>query len=378
MNRFIVNTLFKIRILSFIGIIILFSPHGLSGQEFNATVDKTTVGQNERFQVYFTFEGEDVNGVRNFTPPSFEGFRVLSGPNQSTSMQIINGKVSGSLTYSFIVQGSEIGKYPLGTASVEYEGDTYKTDPLQIEVVKGTPKQSRDESSTGVSDEELAENVFIVATADKRKAVIGEQITITYKLYTRLNISSPQISKLPTYQGFWAEELNASQNIMFNIEMYNGERYRAATIKTVALFPSKTGKLSVTPFELNVPVLVRKKRKRSDIFDQFFNDSFFGKTETVDYIAKSNKVIIDVSDVPKSNVPDSFNGAVGKYNFKAEINKSNVELNEGITLRVTISGQGNIKLLDVPEIKLPPGFEMYDPKTSETINLESFVLPYRS
>jgi len=373
MKRFIEVKLFyaKSFITVFIFSIILNS--GIYAQSFNATVDKTTVGQGERFQVYFTFEGADINSVRAFTPPSFEGFRVLSGPNQSTSMQIINGKVSGSLTYSFIIVAPDIGRYTLGSAAVSYEGETYTTSPLQIDVVKGSPQQSQADASSGVSDEELSNNVFILATADKLKAVLGEQVTVTYKLYTRLNISSPQINKLPTYQGFWAEELSSKQNIMFNIEMYNGERFRAATIKQVALFPSKTGKLSITPFELNVPVLIKKKRRSNDIFDQFFNDSFFGKTETVDYLAKSNIITIEVSDLPKDNIPESFKGAIGKFNFKAEIDKNDVEMNESITLRVTISGQGNIKLLDVPELNLPPGFEKYDPKTSETINRSNVI-----
>ena len=363
-------------LFSFFLLVLMFWFGTANAQSFNATVDRTTVGQNERFQVYFTFEGQDINGVRNFTPPSFEGFHVLSGPNQSTSMQIINGKVSGSLTYSFIVQAPEMGKFTIGKASAVYDGSTYETNPLQIEVVKGSPQQqaqSSSSSSSQVSDEELAKNVFILATADKSRAMLGEQITVTYKLYTRLNISSPQINKLPTYQGFWAEELEQSQNILFNIEMYKGERYRVATIKKAALFPSKTGKLTVTPFELIVPVLVKKKQRSNDIFDQFFNDSFFGRTETIDFTARSNTLTIDVSDLPQNNVPESFKGAIGKYNFIADINKSDVELNESIAIKVTISGQGNIKLLDVPELKLPPGFESYDPRTSETINRTGII-----
>lgn len=365
--------MYRSALFSFSLLVLMLWAGTANAQSFNATVDRTTVGQNERFQVYFTFEGQDINGVRNFSPPSFNGLHVLSGPNQSTSMQIINGKVSGSLTYSFILQAPEMGKFTIGKASAEYDGSSYETEPLHIEVVKGSPQQQPQSSSSQVSDEELAKNVFIVAAADKSHAMLGEQITVTYKLYTRLNISSPQINKLPTYQGFWAEELDQSQNILFNIEMYKGERYRVATIKKAALFPSKTGKLTVTPFELIVPVLVKKKQRGNDIFDQFFNDSFFGRTETIDFTAKSNILTIDVGDLPQNNVPESFKGAIGKYNFTADINKTDVELNESITIKVTISGQGNIKLLDVPKLKLPPGFESYDPRTSESINRTGII-----
>lgn len=342
-------------------------------QEFSSSVDKTKVGENETFQVYFTFKGESSNDLRNFQAPSFEGFRIVSGPNQSTSMQYINGSMSSSVTYSYYLQGSEIGKYTIGSGSVDYRGKTYTTAPIEIEVVKGaSPQQSNNnnrqgqQATQGISNEELAKNVFIRAIPDKKNVLLGEQVTVTYKLYTKLNINSPQISKLPTYQGFWAEELDMKNNIYFDTEMYNGERFRSAVLKTVALFPTKTGELSVTPFELDVPVMIRR-RKTNDVFDQFFNDSFFGRTETVDFTAKSNTLKINVSNLPQNNVPASFKGAVGKYTFKTEFDKSDVKVNESITLRVTIEGTGNIKLLEVPKPNLPKGFEQYEPKVTDNI-----------
>ena len=219
----------------------------INAQQFNATVDRSTVGQYDRFQIYFTFEGGDVNGVSNFRPTALTGFRILSGPNQSSSMQIINGKASGSITFSYIVQPSNIGEFTIESASIDYNGKTFHTQPLKLKVEKGTQQQQK-ESTGGYSQEELAKNVFIVAEANKTRALLGEQITVTYKLYTKLNISSPQITKLPSYEGFWAEEVGPLQNINFEIGMYKGERYRVAKIKQVALFPSKTGSLSVTPF----------------------------------------------------------------------------------------------------------------------------------
>ncbi|MCX7798042.1 MAG: BatD family protein [Melioribacter sp.] len=334
-------------------------------QEFKATVDKTTVGQYERFQVYFTFSGSDISGLSNFRPPSFDGFKVLSGPNQSTSMQIINSKISASITYSYILQPVSVGEYTIGSASVVYDGKTYRTSPLKITVVKGTQQQKE---NTGIDSDNLAKNVFIVAEANKSRVYLGEQVTVTYKLYTKLNIASPQITKLPQYQGFWAEEIDPSQTISFDIGMYRGERYRVAVIKRVALFPTKTGVLNVTPFELNIPVIIKRKRTTNDIFDEFFGDSFFGTTETIDYLAKSNTLKIEVEPLPSSNVPSSFNGAVGNFSFKIEVDKSNVKTNESITLRMTLTGSGNIKLLKFPEVQLPAGFEKYEPKYYENIN----------
>ncbi len=338
----------------------------INAQQFGATVDKTTVGQYDRFQAYFTFEGGDVNGMSNFRPPAFSGFKILSGPNQSSSMQYINGKVSGTITFSYILQPSSMGEFTIASASVDYGGKTFHTQPIKVKVEKGTPQQQK-ESTGGYSQEELAKNVFIVAEANKTRALLGEQITVTYKLYTKLNIASPQVSKLPSYEGFWAEEVGPIQNISFEIGMYKGERYRVAKIKQVALFASKTGTLSVTPFELNIPVIVKKKKTGNDVFDEFFNDSFFGRTETVDFAAKSNTIKVEVNPLP-SNAPASFSGAVGDLNFKAEIDKKDVVTNESITLRLTLSGNGNIKLLKVPEPQLPSGFEKYEPKTVENIN----------
>jgi len=365
----------KINYIKLLTIVLLFA-NGLFSislaQEFTATVDRTTVGQYDRFQVYFTFSGSDVNGVKNFRPPDFNGFKILTGPNQSTSMQIINGKVSGSLTFSYILQPNNIGEFTIGTASVDYGSSTYKTSSLRIKVEKGTPQQQR-ESTGGYSEEELAKNVFIVAEANKTNVLLGEQLTVTYKLYTKLNISSPQITKLPQYQGFWAEEVEPTQTINFDVGMYNGERYRVAPIKRVALFPTKTGTLSVTPFELNIPVIVKKKRTGNDVFDDFFNDSFFGRNETVEYRTKSNTLKIQVDPLPSNNVPNSFNGAVGNFNFKAEIDKNKVFSNESITFRMTVSGSGNIKLLKLPELQLPAGFEKYEPKVYDNVNKGSIV-----
>lgn len=342
-------------------------------QEFSASVDKTTVGQNERFQIYFTFQNGDLNRLRSFTPPSFKGLKIISGPNESRNMQIINGQVSGSLTYSFIAAAPNLGKITIGSASVSFGGTKLKSDPIIINIVKGTATNKKVDSKLGISAEELNKNVFIRAIPSKNSIMQGEQLTVTYKLYTKLNISSPQISKLPTFSGFWSEDLETSQNIQFQIEMYKGERYRAATIKKVALFPTKSGKLELTPFVLRVPVIVKSKRSRNDIFDDFFNDSFFGRTETIEHLAKSNKVVINVKPLPGTNVPKSFTGAVGKFNFNIDLDKEEVELNEAITVKARISGSGNIALLKLPEINFPNGFEKYEPKTSDRINRKNII-----
>ena len=343
-------------------------------QSFNATVDKTTVGQNERFQVYFKMDGANVNQVQNFRGPVFRNFIILGGPNQSSSIQIINGQMSGSLSYSYIIQPKAVGTFSIGSAQIEYDGKQYQTNPIKIKVVKGAPTQTQNHNSGSTTNNDIAKNVFIRAFADKRQVYKGEQVTVTYKLYTRLNISSPQISKLPSYQGFWAEELATSNTINLRVEMYNGERYSAAVIKKVALFPTKSGKLKVTPFGLTIPVHTRKRRRSTNgMFDDFFNNSFFGQTQTVNYNAKSNSVTINVLPLPEAGKPKSFSGAVGNFDIRASIDKSKVKTNESVTLDIAVNGTGNIKLVDIPQVKLPAGFEKYEPKTSETITRQSVI-----
>lgn len=348
----------------------------LYSQSFHASVNSTTVPLNERFEISFVFEGQDINSIKNFVPPDLnKDFLVLSGPNQSTSMQIINGAVSASISYSYYLQARNLGKYIIGSAKINYQNQEFKSEPLKIEVVAGSPKQKQEQpTSDYISDKEISENLFIRALVDKQKVYKGEQVTVTYKLYTRLDIAAQMsISKLPSYQGFWAEELETSPNISFSTEVVDGKQFRVGVIKKAALFPTQTGELSLTPFELKVPVLVKKKRRTGNIFDDFFDDPFFGVRETYEYTARSNTVKIISKELPNENVPQDFKGAVGDFNFSAKIDRETAKTNEPITLKIEISGDGNIKLVNVPEINFPSGFEKYDPKISEQINRSSTI-----
>ncbi|WP_407931267.1 BatD family protein, partial [Ignavibacterium album] len=351
----------------FILIFLFLNLQQLPAQTFSASVDKNPVAENERFEVSFTFEGSDINSIRNFSPPSFQNFRILSGPNQSTSMQIINGAVSASRSYSYILLPNSTGTFTIGSASIEFKGQILKTEPLKITVVKGSPKP-KDEEVSGVSENEIAKNLFIRASVDKSRAYLGEQVTVTYKLYTRLNIASQMsISKLPQYNGFWAEELETSRTLSFSTEVIDGKKYSVAVLKKAALFPTQVGKLEVTPFELSVPIEIPRKRNPNNIWDSFFDDPF-RRGEIYQYNAKSNIVKVDVLPLPEQNKPASFKGAVGKFEFSATLDKSKTKTNEPISLKLSISGVGNISLLQPPDFELPAGFEKYEPKTNDQIN----------
>lgn len=336
-------------------------------QEFTASVNETTVADNERFQVTFTFSGKSINNLAKFSPPSFENFLILSGPNQSTSIQIINGSQSASLTYTYVIQPKSIGNYAIGSASIDQGGTTYKSDPIKITVVKGQDKpKQKQQNDSEISVAEISKNLYIRASVDKTRAYKGEQITIVYKLYTRLSIASQMaVNKLPQYQNFWAEELETSGNINFTTEIVDGKQFRVGVLKRVALFPTQTGTLEVTPLELTVPIQIQKQRGGKSIWDDFFGDPF-GRSEIYEFDAKSNIVKIQVDPLPEGQ-PDSFNGAVGDFSFDAKLNSESVKSNEPVTLNINISGTGNIKLIEMPEINLPNGFEKYEPKINDQI-----------
>ncbi|MCK9209442.1 MAG: BatD family protein [Ignavibacteriaceae bacterium] len=346
----------------------------LFSQSFTATASSTKVGEGEQFEVSFTYSGADINAVGNFQAPNFKDFLVLSGPNQSSSMQIINGAVSGSRAFTYYLQPRSMGKFTIGSAAISVKGQTLKSAPLTIEVVKGSSNQQakKESNNQDVSTKEIGDNVFIRAIVDKNSVYQGEQVTVTYKLYTRLNIQSPQISKLPSYQGFWSEEIETSNQISFSRENYDGKLFNVATLKRAALFPTQTGELSVTPFELKIPVLIQRKRKSNSPFDDFFNDPFFGRTESVEYTAKSNTVKVNVLPLPQTSL-SSFTGAVGNYTLQTSIDKKNVKQNEPITLKVMLSGEGNINLLDLPQLQIPNGFEKYEPKISADVSRSGVI-----
>lgn len=357
-----------VRSILFIFIVCFGISFQNNAQELSASVNETTVADNERFQVTFTFSGKSINNLSKFSPPSFENFLILSGPNQSTSIQIINGAQSAQLSYTFVVQPKSLGNFTIGSASIMQEGNTYKSEPIKITVVKGEnkPKQQQNNDSQ-ISDSEISKNLYIRANVDKTRVFKGEQITIVYKLYTRLSIASQMgVNKLPQYQNFWAEELETSNNINFSTEVINGKQFRVGVLKRVALFPTQTGTLEVTPLELTVPIQIQKQRNGKSIWDDFFGDPF-GRSEIYEYDAKSNVVKIQVDPLPTGQ-PDSFKGAVGDFDFDAKLNTTTVKSNEPITLKIDISGTGNIKLLELPEVKLPNGFEKYEPKVNEQIN----------
>lgn len=336
---------------------------------FSASVDKNAVAAREQFTLTFTLNGS--SGGQGFRPPSLADFMVNSGPNESTNMNIINGSVSSSIAYNYILQARSEGKFTIGPATIQAGGRQLSSQPITITVSKGAPQAKRQGGGSNDADigRQIGDNLFLKVTLDKTRVSQGEQITATYKIYTRVSVANYTISKVPSLTGFWSEDLDVPKQIQLTTETINGKQYRVGILKKVALFPQRSGTLSVDPMEVECVVQVQTRRRSNDLFDQFFNDPFFGNVTNVNYKVRNDPEKVTVLPLPP-NAPGGFGGAVGKFTMEAWLDKKDVKTNDPVTLRVKISGTGSLKLLEAPAVALPPDVERYDPKISDNIAAE--------
>jgi hypothetical protein len=333
---------------------------------FSTSVDRNQLALGEQFGITFALSGSSAGN--NFHPPAFTDFTVLSGPNQSTSMQFINGAVSSSVSYSYALQPRSEGTFTIGPATIEYGGKQLQSQPVTIRVTKGgaAPKAGKQQESSEIG-KQIGDNLFLKVVVDKSRVVQGEQITATYKIYTRVNVVNYGLSKLPSLTGFWSEDVEVPKQIQLATELVNGKQYRVGILKKVALFPQRSGTLDLDPMEVDCVVQVQTRKRSNDIFDQFFNDPFFGNVSNVNYKVRSEPLKITVNPLPSENVPKGFAGAVGKFSMETWLDKRETKTNEPVTLKVKISGRGNLKLLEPPAVTVSTDIERYDPKMSDNI-----------
>ena len=340
------------------------------------------VETGEQFRLIYTLNADG----SFFIGPTMQNFAVVAGPSESSSssVQYINGHVmqSASMSFSFILQAVKPGTFTLPAASVVVNGKKILSNTVTIKVVKGSGSSSQGNSKNiSEAGASLSGNdVFLKAVPSNSNPLQGEQITITYKLYTRLPVSMSGIDKIPSYQGFWSQDLlKGKDKFRQTTEIINGQKYMVAEIRKVALFPQKSGKLVIDPLEVSIVAQLQKKAKRSasndPFFDNFFNDAFFGSSvQNVQKTLRSNAIAINVRSLPTQNRPADFNGAVGSFSFSPAIDRTSLKANEALTLRFTVSGRGNLNLIENPVVVFPPDFEAYDPKIIDNIsNSESGV-----
>jgi hypothetical protein len=336
-----------------------------------ASASPTTVAVGDQLQVTFTINGN----ASGFHAPTFNDFNTIMGPSQSSSTQIFNGSISQSISYTYVIQATREGTFKFGSATADAGGKKISSNQITITVVKGNPaaKQQQGGSQGSQQNQESmagGKNVFLKASIDKSSVYQGEGIVVTYKLYTKVNLATYTISKLPSLSGFWSQDIAlASQQPQFHSENFDGVNYKVAEIKKMVVFPQHSGTLQIDPMEGEVIAQMQVKKQRSnDPFDQFFNDPFFNfnQWQNVKVPLKSEPVKVTVRELP-SNAPASFNGAVGKFNMDVSLDKKETKAHEPVTLKIKISGKGNLKLAEAPKIEFPSEFETYDPKISSNI-----------
>lgn len=362
----------------------------LYGQDLSVSVSQNPVTEGDRFRIDFSLNSSG----SNFTPPNFTGFEVLQGPSVSNSTQIINGNISQSISWSYILQAKKTGSYFIGPASVNSNGKTIKSDRLKIDVVepseaqKQQRKQEQDaeKSIQDQANQVISENLFVNVKINKNSAYLGEQVIATYTLYhhPELNIVDLNYDKKPIFNGFWAQEIDLGKSNKWESERINGVQYRKIDVLKVILYPQQTGRMKLEPMVFNsvVRLQVGNNRRSNSMFDNFFRRNSYRDFE---YQVKSKTILVDVKDLPSPR-PVDFSGAVGDLKFEAWLDKTKTTTGDPITLKVKVSGNGNLKLLSAPELNFPSGFEVYEPKlvdnssvnlsgTSGNIQFEYLIIP---
>ena len=335
------------------------------------------VAADEQFNVTFIIEGEGKISDFEWQPGS--DFQLLWGPQQgrSTSMQIINGKTTKSVqtTYSYVLRPVSQGKFTLPRASANVKGQTIYSKTASIEVVASRSSSSSRSQSSGSSAAQQAqqptrsttgvvsdEDVFLTVSLSRSNVVVGEPITATIKLYQRVNIVGFEGVTFPSFNGFWSQELQAPTNIEFTRETYNGQIYNSALLRKFILIPQQQGTVTIDPSEIVCLVNIRVSSGGSSIFDGFFDDY-----RTVRKKVVSRPVTVNVAPLP-AGAPASFAGGVGDFKISATVSKDSLKTHEAASLLVTVTGNGNVSLLEAPKVNFPPDMEVYDTKVSEKID----------
>ena len=332
-------------------LILLVSSVTFAQVKFEAKVSKTKLGINERLRVDFEMNKDG----DNFNPPNFSNFQVVGGPNQSVSKSWVNGVSQFSKTYSYFLAPKSQGTFTLSQATIEVDGQIYKTTPTKITV---TSAVSRPQDGSN-ADYVASENIHLVAEVSKTNPYLNEAITVIYKLYVSPNtgVSNWREIDNPKYSDFWSQNIDI-KGLKIQNGRYDGEDYRFVELRKTVLYPQKSGKLKIEPLSLDITVDVPTNRR----------DIFGGRLMTqVHKTVSAGERTINVKELPENGRPDDFKGAVGSFNFKVTTSKTELKASESLDLNVEVSGNGNLKLFELPKVVLPSSLEVYEPEHNEEV-----------
>lgn len=343
---------FKISL--FIALFALLGGLSFAQVKFEAKVSKKKLGLNERLRIDFEMNKDG----DNFNPPDFSGFQVVGGPNTSVSNSWFNGKRSYKKTYSYFLAPKQKGTFTIKQATIEIDEEIYKTFPLTIEVTEAVKKPS----STGDAAYIAADKIHLVAEVSQTNPYINEAITVVYKLYVALDtgVSNWTEKDNPRFNDFWSHNIDI-KGFKAESGQYNGEDYRYVVLKKVVLYPQKSGKLDLEPYVLDVTVEVPSSR-----YDIFGNRLMTKVPQTV----TAGAVSINSKPLPEVGKPADFKGAVGRFDFKVTTSKTSLNATESLQAKVEVSGKGNLKLFELPELNVPSSLEVYEPEYKDNVRTD--------
>lgn len=329
------------------------------------------VGQN--YKVSYILE--NAKGKNFSYPTTFQGFQVLSGPNQSSSFSWVNGQTTQTIEYYFILRPSQEGSFKIPSASIQIKNETLSTENLSVEVIQGAQQQQQTQRNTYQQTQpnqqaqtqdwrtEAKDNIFVRVYVDKSNPYVGEQVTMYAKIYQRVQTGNTQIAEMPDFSGFWKHDYDVS-NQQWQDEQYNGQYYKTVLLGKYALFPQRPGKFTISPFKLRTILRIQDNSNANDPWAAFSGRNY----QDVEYEFSSNPLNFEVNALPEKGKPLSFNGAVGSFTFNLELDSTNLNVGSATTLKTKISGTGNIMMANLPRIDFPQGIEVYDPQTKDNIS----------
>ncbi|MBL7066929.1 MAG: protein BatD [Candidatus Marinimicrobia bacterium] len=367
----------KTKLLEIVVIMLLAQANLLLAKDISvsASVDRNSIHLDD----VITFSIK-IEGTRDFPAvpsPQSDGFVIISGPSQSSNIQIINGEMSASKTIQWRLAPTKTGKQEIKPISIKYRRKNYQTKAVSVMVMD--PKTTTPAPQTGNiptprtqasrRTESSQYNIFLKADVSKTTLYKGEELIVSFDLYFQ-NVRNFATQKLPDARGFWTEQFPEKRNPTIESVVLNGIAYKRSTLRRLALFPTTTGDLVIDPMVINCEIVVPSQRRRSvfdDFFDDpFFRDPFFSSTKTVE--VSSEPVSVHVKDLPVAGKPAGFSGAVGNFVIESVIDTLQTKQDQALTLRYKISGSGNINAVKLPPLKLPANVEIFEPKIERTIN----------
>ncbi|MGV8826769.1 MAG: BatD family protein [Breznakibacter sp.] len=329
---------------------------------------QSSVLLGEKFQLVYTLNttGSDLR------LPDLDDFQILMGPStsKSYSMTSINGvmKQETTLSFTYILKSNKEGRLTIPPASIVVKGEKIMSNPVVINVVKGDARSAASGDEGAASREEVgnlsSEDLFVTQTLNKSSVYQGEGVVLTTRIYTRLNIDGISDIKQPELSQFVVQDLIGPEAIQWNVENVNGRTYNVGVYQSKVLLPQKSGKITIEPIDFEFMVKQRVARRSSSIFDDFFESN----QRLVKSRVKSKPLSLTVKSLPTPE-PESFTGGVGNFNMKVSLSKDKVKADDGITLTLDVTGEGNLRILEGPKLKFPTDFDIYDPKVSSNLNV---------